>query len=161
MDLRSYKSNTFKDDTSVGGGSRGQQVIKKRPSRRESSVKSTVKVRKKVSKKNGCKMINDYTVERRLGQGTFATVYLCKEHQTGTYYALKRMNKSFLSAKSCGPTKSAYDCVREELKVLQRLEHPNVVWLHEIIDDPGKDHLYLVTDFHSRGSLGDVIENMN
>lgn len=124
-------------------------------------MKSTTKVRKKVSKKHGYKTINQYTIERKLGQGKFATVYLCKESHTATLYALKRMNKSFLSRKPCGNTKSAYDCVREELKVLQRLEHPNVIWLHEIIDDPDKDHIYLVTDYHSRGSLGDLVETMN
>ena len=40
-------------------------------------------------------------------------------------------------------------------------QHPNVVWLHEIIDDPGKDHLYLVTDYHCGGSLGDKVESRN
>lgn len=128
------KSQKFRDDTSIGDKSLGKQSRKKKPRRRESSVKSTDKVRSKKDKK-GCKVINQYTNVKKLGQGTFATVYLCKDNQSGTLYALKRMNKSFLSRKPCGNTKSAYDCVREELKVLKRLEHPNVIWLHEIIDD--------------------------
>lgn len=111
--------------------------------------------------KKGYKIINQYLIIRKLGQGAFATVYLCKDETTGTLYALKRMNKQFLTRKACGHTKNAYDCVKEELKVLKRLDHPNIIWLHEIIDDPGKDNLYLVTDYHSHGSLGDLVEKMN
>ena len=63
--------------------------------------------------------------------------------------------------KSAGGGKSAYDCVLDELLVLQRLEHPNIIWLHEIIDDKKKDHIYLVTEYHSKGSLGDIIKEKN
>ena len=34
----------------------------------------------------------------------------------------------------CGIGKNAYDFVKEELKILERLEHPNIIWLHEIIE---------------------------
>lgn len=71
------------------------------------------------------------------------------------------MNKKMLRQKPCGHSKNAYDCVKEELKVLKRLEHPNIIWLHEIIDDPNKENIYLVTEFHSRGSLGDKISKLN
>lgn len=71
------------------------------------------------------------------------------------------MNKAKLKLKSFGKGKNAYDCVVEELKVLQGLEHPNVIWLHEIIDADNKDHIYLVTEFHSMGSLGDQVEKLN
>lgn len=71
------------------------------------------------------------------------------------------MNKKDLSRKSIGKGKNAYDCVKEELKVLQALEHPNVIWLHEIIDDPNRDHIYLVTEYHSDGSIGDKVANIN
>lgn len=60
-----------------------------------------------------------------------------------------------------GGGKSAYDCVIEELKVLKTLEHPNIIYLTEIIDDPKKDHIFLVTDYYSLGSLGDNIEKLN
>ena len=56
---------------------------------------------------------------------------------------------------------SALDCVKEELKVLKTLEHPNVIWLHEIIDDPKRDNIYLVTEYHSAGSLGNKVQKLN
>ena len=54
------------------------------------------------------------------------------------------MNKKTLSKNQCGGGKNALDCVIEELKVLKSLEHPNIIWLYEIIDDPKKDSIYLV-----------------
>ena len=44
---------------------------------------------------------------------------------------------------------------------MKTLEHPNVIWLHEIIDDPSSDYLYLVTEYHSNGSLGDLLKQIN
>jgi serine/threonine protein kinase len=45
------------------------------------------------------------------------------------------------------------DSVIDELKILKRLEHPNIIWLQEIINDPKKDKFYLVTEWYSRGSI--------
>lgn len=64
------------------------------------------------------KKINQYLLEKKLGEGSFAAVYLCTDSNTGTKYAIKQMNKRLLMSKSFGKGKSAYDCVIEELKVL-------------------------------------------
>ena len=49
----------------------------------------------------------------------------------------------------------------EELKVLKRLEHPNIIFLQEIIDDNKKDNIFLVTEYHSNGSITDLVEKKN
>jgi hypothetical protein len=36
-----------------------------------------------------------------------------------------------------------------------------VIWLDEIIDDPKKDKLYVVTEWYSKGSLGDLVASKN
>lgn len=64
------------------------------------------------------------------------------------------MDKNKLKKIKTGKDRNAYDCVVEELKVLERLQHPNIIWLHEIIDDPNKKDIYLVTEYHCKGSLG-------
>ena len=71
------------------------------------------------------------------------------------------MNRKSLQKKSFGRGCNAYDCVKEELKILERLEHPNIIWLHEIIDDPKRDHIYLVFEYHTHGSLGDLVVKLN
>ncbi len=53
---------------------------------------------------------------------------------------------------------NAYDLIGRELMVLKTLQHPNVIWLHEVIDDPKCDFFYLVTDYHSKGSLDDFLK---
>ena len=41
------------------------------------------------------------------------------------------------------------------------LKHPNIIYLHEIIDDVDCDEIYLVTEYHSRGSLADLLKVKN
>lgn len=135
--------------------------VKRGIKKRESSVLSTTQVNKLRKGKDGNTRINQYIVEKTLGKGAFAIVKLCTDSKTGTKYAIKVMNKKSLMKKSTGKGKNAYDCVLEELKVLIRLEHPNIIFLHEIIDDKSKDDIYLVTEFHSKGSLGDEILRIN
>ena len=90
---------------------------------------------------------------------------LCRDtsvNKTENLFAIKIMNKKELKARKFGKAgENAYDCVLEELKVLARLEHPNVIWLHEIIDDEKKSCIYLVTEYHAKGSIGDLIKIMN
>jgi serine/threonine protein kinase len=62
-------------------------------------------------------MINQYVVERTLGEGAYAVVKLCRDSKTGHRYAIKQMNKKELMKKINGG-KSAYESVVEELKVL-------------------------------------------
>ena len=115
----------------------------------------------KVKSKKGGKMINQYKILRTLGKGAFATVLLCSDVSKDNLFAIKQMSKSTLKRKNQGVNKTAYDCVVEELKVLQRLQHPNIIWLYEIIDDPKQDSLFLVTEYHSNGSLGQQLEKLN
>ena len=90
-------------------------------SRRESTV-ATVALNAVMKSKNfgGKKMINSYMVEKKLGEGSFATVYLCNDTRTDVQYALKSMNKNILKKNK------VYTCLQEELKVLATLEHPSI-----------------------------------
>jgi hypothetical protein len=47
---------------------------------------------------------------------------------------MKIMNKDKLKKIVINGEKNAYECLKEELKVLKTLDHPNVIFLHEIID---------------------------
>lgn len=101
--------------------------------------------------------MNQYVIDKLLGKGSFAKVYLCTDSNTKTKYALKVMDKEKLSRVKMGKGKFAIDSVVDELKILKRLQHPNILWLHEIINDQSKDKLYLVTEWYSRGSLANCI----
>ena len=125
--------------------------------RRTESVISTVKIKRGKSHCSDKKTINQYVIEQELGKGSFATVYLCHVKDTGVKYALKEMDKALLKKKRVGKKKNAYDCILEELKVLQRLEHPNIIWLHEVINDPKRDKMFLVTEWMKNGSIASMV----
>ena len=55
----------------------------------------------------------------------------------------------------------SHHALLDELKVLKKLEHPNVIWLHEVIDEPDGEWIYLVTELYESGSLGDKLRNFN
>jgi len=108
-------------------------------------VRSTTTYRKKKNKADGNQQINQYKIIKTLGKGSYATVKLVQDATTDEYFAMKAMNKKDLTKQKIGKSSNAYMYVKEELKVLQKLEHPNIIYLHEIIDDPSKDYLYLIT----------------
>lgn len=46
--------------------------------------------------------------------------------------------------------------VYREIAVLKKLDHPNVVKLVEVLDDPAEDHLYMVFELLERGQVLEV-----
>ena len=107
-------------------------------------------------------MINQYRQENTLGEGAFGVVKLFTDTNTNQQYAVKIMNKKLLQTKSAGRdkqgnSKTCYDCILEELQILQKLDHPNILWLHEIIDDKNKSNICLVTEYQKNGSIGDLV----
>lgn len=135
------------------------RTISRRPSRRTSNVSFARHVSLKKGKHK--KMVNNYKVLGTLGSGSFAKVMLFQNKETNIKYAAKKMNKAELKKRRVGRHKTAYDLVLEELNVLQSIEHPNVIWLHEIINDDSHEDLYVVTEYYSGGSLGDIIKKLN
>jgi serine/threonine protein kinase len=49
------------------------------------------------------------------------------------------------------------EALRREIAVMKKLRHKNIVALHEIIDDPDAEKLYLVMQYVDKGSLGKVL----
>ncbi|TNN63501.1 Serine/threonine-protein kinase DCLK1 [Liparis tanakae] len=95
-----------------------------------------------------------YKVGRMLGDGNFAVVRECVEHSTGREYALKIINK--------GKCRGKEHMIQNEVAILRRVKHPNIVLLIEEMDTYSE--LYLVMELvkvyeHADGSkslkLGD------
>ena len=43
--------------------------------------------------------------------------------------------------------------LEKEIAIMKKLDHPNIVKLHEIIDDAEGGKIYLVMDYLERGAL--------
>jgi len=106
---------------------------------------------------DGRRRVDDYQVLDLVGRGAFSTVELC-ERRTPTQvelFALKTMRKSSLKRLKTGwgPKKNALMSVRREIAIMKRLDHPNVVTLHEVIDDDQRDRIYLVLEYVDCGPV--------
>jgi serine/threonine protein kinase len=107
----------------------------------------------------GKKTINQYEMMNVLGKGTYGKVWLCTNGDSGELCALKVINKSILkNLRKLVPPGFAQknndaNVVRTEIAVLKKLNHPNVVKLLEVIDDPEQDKIYLVFEYIDGGEL--------
>lgn len=66
---------------------------------------------------------------------------------------MKVMNKTKLKKIFISKNKVAYSAVETEMAILKKLNHPNIVKLYEIIDDPKHEKLYLITEYIKNGDL--------
>ncbi|KAM9328137.1 calcium/calmodulin-dependent protein kinase type 1D isoform 1-T1 [Pholidichthys leucotaenia] len=82
-----------------------------------------------------------------LGTGAFSEVVLAQEKLTGRMFAVKCIPKKALKGKESS--------IENEIAVLRRIKHENIVALEDIYESP--DHLYLIMQLVSGGELFDRI----
>ncbi|XP_043944195.1 calcium/calmodulin-dependent protein kinase type 1D [Protopterus annectens] len=82
-----------------------------------------------------------------LGTGAFSEVVLAQNKATGKLYAVKCVPKKALKGKESS--------IENEIAVLRRIKHENIVALEDIYETP--NHLYLVMQLVSGGELFDRI----
>lgn len=92
----------------------------------------------------------DYVFGKTLGAGTFGVVRQARKVSTGENVAVKILLKNALKGNDV-QLQSLYD----ELKILQRLEHPNIVRFKDWFES--KDKFYIVTQLATGGELFDRI----
>ncbi|XP_020834376.1 serine/threonine-protein kinase DCLK1 isoform X1 [Phascolarctos cinereus] len=92
-----------------------------------------------------------YKVGRTIGDGNFAVVKECIERSTAREYALKIIKKSKCRGKE--------HMIQNEVSILRRVKHPNIVLLIEEMDVPTE--LYLVMELVKGGDLFDAITSTN
>jgi len=105
--------------------------------------------------------INQYLLQERLGRGCFGTVRKCKDITTGQTFAMKILNKKNLqmqlkytwTANNKMETSSAFESVLQEISIMKRLRHRNILNLIEIIYS--EDVLYLILEYMQHGSLAE------
>ncbi|KAL1110288.1 hypothetical protein AAG570_008365, partial [Ranatra chinensis] len=103
--------------------------------------------------------LNQYKLMDSIGQGSYGLVKLAYNEEEDKHYAMKILSKKKLLKKAgfyeCPGRKeiNPLDKVYREIAVLKKLDHPNVVKLVEVLDDPVEDHLYLVFELLERGEV--------
>ena len=72
-------------------------------------------------------------------------------------------HKRQLSRQEAEEAKDALYLIREEVAIMKKLNHPNLVGLIEVLDDPEEDSLYMVLEMCKKGvvmkvGLGDTAD---
>lgn len=93
-----------------------------------------------------------YTIQKQIGEGSFAKVYLGTNKQTGASFAVKAFSKEFLSSQEKGK-----DSIKNEIDILTTLKHTNVIRLVEV--NESVNSLYLVLEYLQGGNLSDFLRN--
>ncbi|XP_044296541.1 calcium/calmodulin-dependent protein kinase kinase 2 isoform X3 [Varanus komodoensis] len=120
-----------------------------------------------------CVQLNQYTLKDEIGKGSYGVVKLAYNEDDNTYYAMKVLSKKKLMRQAgfprrppprgakpplegfCQP-KGPIEQVYQEIAILKKLNHPNVVKLVEVLDDPSEDHLYMVFELVKKGPVMEV-----
>ena len=58
-----------------------------------------------------------------------------------------------LSEAEAGEAKDALFLIREEIAIMKKLNHPSLVQLIEVLDDPEEDSLYMVLEMCKKGVI--------
>jgi len=117
--------------------------------------------------------LNQYKLDRVLGQGSYGMVKLAYNREDEKNYAMKILSKKKLQKKAGilfrrplpnrkeggkkpeGPLEKIY----REIAILKKVDHPNVVKLVEVVDDPMEDNLYMVFELLEKGEVLEIPTN--
>lgn len=120
-----------------------------------------------------CVQLNQYKLKDEIGKGSYGVVKLAYNEDDNTYYAMKVLSKRRLMRQAGFPrrppprgarlapaglsqAKGPLERVHQEIAILKKLDHPNVVKLVEVLDDPSEDHLYMVFELVRKGAVMEV-----
>merc|ERR1719341_1015040 len=96
--------------------------------------------------------LNQYKLQGVVGQGSYGIVKLAYNQEDDTNYAMKILSKKKLLKKAENPLDKVY----REIAIMKKLDHPNVVKLEEVVDDPEEDTLYMVFELLERGEVLEI-----
>ena len=121
---------------------------KRRSSLTKGASKSTrdTQVLKKKKDAQGRKQLNQYTLIKTLGIGSYGDVKLCQDNDTDIFYAIKILNKRLNKMEQ-------NTSIDHEIAVMKKIHHPHCTHLYEVIDDPKVQKIYLVLEYVERGPV--------
>ncbi|CAL8266695.1 unnamed protein product [Merluccius merluccius] len=126
-----------------------------------------------ISDAQDCIQLNQYKLQSEIGKGSYGVVKLAYNEDDDKYYAMKLVSKKRLM-KQCGfprrppprGLKAAQgqhpkilgplERVYQEIAILKKLDHLNIVKLVEVLDDPAEDNLHMVFELMRQGPVMEV-----
>ncbi|XP_056601530.1 calcium/calmodulin-dependent protein kinase kinase 1 isoform X1 [Triplophysa dalaica] len=126
-----------------------------------------------ISDSQDCIQLNQYKLKSEIGKGSYGVVKLAYNEDEDKYYAMKVVSKKKLmkqygfprrppprgpkaaqgdQPKVLGPLERVY----QEIAILKKLDHLNIVKLVEVLDDPAEDNLHMVFELMQKGPVMEV-----
>ena len=96
------------------------------------------------------KTIGNYRIERLLGEGGMADVYLATHLLMNRQFAVKIIKPELCARDPLGTKRFI-----REAQLAQKVHHPNVVKVFDVGEDPNTGLLYLVMEFVKGVTLSD------
>lgn len=100
---------------------------------------------------NGFK-IGKYVMTKKLGKGSYSTVYLARDSTTNKYYACKQTSRKKVDA-------SAFQrrLLDNEAAIMKSIHHPNILHVYDLFVT--ENNYYLITDYCDQGDLDQFMED--
>jgi serine/threonine protein kinase len=89
--------------------------------------------------------VEDFIVDKKLGEGKFGCVNLVKHKRTNSLFALKKIPKQLIKANMM------IDQLALEIRIQSCLKHSNILEMYGCFDD--KTHLYIILEYMDGGTL--------
>ena len=97
------------------------------------------------------KPVGEFTFIKNLGKGSFGEVFLTKKENSSQLFATKKIPISNLT------TKKFEEYLYNEINIMQKLNHKNIVKFHKVIRTP--NNIYIIMDYLNGGNLQDYLTN--
>ncbi|WP_406438746.1 protein kinase [Streptomyces sp. NBC_01613] len=94
-----------------------------------------------------------YRLVERVGRGGMGTVWRAEDEALARHVALKRLHRQ--PHLSDGEVTTLYERIRREARSAARVVHPNVVVVHDVVDDDGQP--CIVMEYVPAHTLGDAL----
>jgi len=105
-----------------------------------------------VQRHSDCQFLEkNYTTVRRIGHGAFGCVDLVQNIASGEEKVCKRVNVA-------GMKNDLLRQMRMEIRVLSRLDHPNIVKIFEFAEDADKGELMLILEYIPGGNCRSLLK---
>ncbi|KAL3531771.1 hypothetical protein ACH5RR_005292 [Cinchona calisaya] len=93
--------------------------------------------------------VGEYVVGKQIGAGSFSTVWHARHRFHGTEVAIKEIVAARLNSK-------LQDSLKSEIVILKKINHPNIIRLHDMIEESGK--IYIILEYCRGGDLSVYIQ---
>jgi len=100
--------------------------------------------------------LNQYVILDRLGRGSQGEVLQAMDTEANELRAIKVIQRVPRGVRVGRARRQQLEDLAREIAIMRRLRHRNVVALHEVIDDPKEDRLYLVMQYVESGPIANL-----